>query len=84
MSTQTFRRRLMAVTGESPKAFISAIQMELAAKLLKDHPDMTISQIANRRIAHPTDVLKLHQHVTVRVLEVDRRRQRISLSMKGI
>ena len=48
MSTQTFRRRLMAVTGESPKAFISAIQMELAAKLLKDHPDMTISQIANR------------------------------------
>ncbi len=43
-----------------------------------------ISQIANRRIAHPTDVLKLHQHVTVRVLEVDRRRQRISLSMKGI
>lgn len=48
MSVQTFRRRLLAVTGESPKAFISAIQMELAAKLLKDNPDMTISQIANR------------------------------------
>ena len=43
-----------------------------------------ISQMANRRIAHPLDVVKLHQHVRVRVIEVDRRRQRISLSMKGI
>ena len=48
MSVQTFRRRLMSVTGESPKAFISAIQMELAAKLLTNSPDMPISQVANR------------------------------------
>ena len=37
-----------------------------------------ISQMANRRIAHPTDVVKLHQHVTVRVIEIDQRRHRIS------
>ena len=43
-----------------------------------------ISQMANRRIAHPTDVMKLHQHLRVRVIEVDRRRNRISLSLKGI
>lgn len=43
-----------------------------------------ISQMANRRIAHPLDIVKLHQHVTVRVIEVDHRRHRISLSMKGI
>jgi len=43
-----------------------------------------ISQMANRRIAHPTDVVKLHQHILVRVIEVDRRRNRISLSMKGL
>ena len=43
-----------------------------------------ISQMANRRIAHPLDVVKLHQHVQVRVIEVDHRRNRISLSMKGI
>ena len=43
-----------------------------------------ISQMANRHIAHPLDVVKLHQHVQVRVIEVDRRRNRISLSMKGI
>ena len=41
-----------------------------------------ISQMANRRIAHPLDVVKLHQHVTVRVIEVDHRRLSISLSMK--
>ena len=43
-----------------------------------------ISQLAPRRIAHPTDVVKLHQHVTVKVIEVDRRRQRIALSMKQV
>ena len=41
-----------------------------------------ISQMANHRISHPLDVVKLHQHVEVRVIEVDRRRNRISLSMK--
>ena len=41
-----------------------------------------ISQMANRRIAHPLDVVKLHQHVTVRVIEVDHRRHRISLSLR--
>ena len=40
-----------------------------------------ISQMANRRIAHPTDVVKLHQHVVVKVKEVDLRRHRISLTM---
>ena len=43
-----------------------------------------ISQMANRRIAHPLDVVKLHQHIKVRVIEVDHRRNRISLSMKGL
>ncbi|MCR4582284.1 MAG: RNA-binding transcriptional accessory protein [Prevotella sp.] len=43
-----------------------------------------ISQMANRRIAHPSDVVKLQQHVRVRIIEVDLRRKRISLSMKGL
>ena len=41
-----------------------------------------ISQLADRYVSHPTDVVKLHQHVRVRVVEVDHRRGRISLSMK--
>ena len=43
-----------------------------------------ISQMANHRIAHPTDVVKFHQHIRVRIIEVDRRHNRISLSMKGL
>ena len=43
-----------------------------------------ISQMANRRIAHPTDVVKLHQHLTVKVIEVDHRRHRIALSLKQV
>ena len=46
MSVQTFRRRLMSATGETPKAFISAIQMEKAGKLLAEHPEMPIVDVA--------------------------------------
>ena len=48
MSVQTFRRRLMSAAGESPKAFISAIQMEKAAKLLVDQPELPIVDVAFR------------------------------------
>ncbi len=46
MSVQTFRRRLMSAAGESPKAFISAIQMEKAGKLLTEQTDMPIVDVA--------------------------------------
>ncbi len=41
-----------------------------------------ISQLANRFVKDPNDVVKLHQHVRVKVLEVDHRRHRIALTMK--
>lgn len=47
MTERTFSRRLKEVTGQSPKMFISAIQMERCAKLLLENPDKTISEIAN-------------------------------------
>ena len=43
-----------------------------------------VSQLANKYVSDPTQVVHLHQHVRVRVIAVDLRRQRISLSMKGI
>ena len=43
-----------------------------------------ISQLADRYVKDPNQVVKLHQHVRVRVIEVDRRRGRIALSMKGL
>lgn len=41
-----------------------------------------ISQLSDRYVKDPNEVVKLHQHVVVRVTEVDKKRQRISLSMK--
>ena len=43
-----------------------------------------VSQLADRYVSDPTQVVRLHQHVQVRVTAVDLRRQRISLSMKGL
>lgn len=43
-----------------------------------------ISQLADKYVRDPNDVVKLHQHVRVKVLEVDKRRHRISLTMKGV
>jgi len=43
-----------------------------------------ISQIAARRVSHPSDVLKLHQQVKVRVISVDLQRKRIGLSLRDV
>jgi len=41
-----------------------------------------ISEVSNRFVKNPGDVVKVHQRVLVTVLEVDLERRRISLSMK--
>lgn len=43
-----------------------------------------ISQLADRFIKEPTDVVSVNQHVRVKVMEVDVARKRIALSMKGL
>lgn len=43
-----------------------------------------ISQLANQYVSDPNQVVKLQQHVKVRVMEVDIVRKRVALSMKGI
>ena len=43
-----------------------------------------ISQLSDRFVTDPTQVIRLHQHVRVRVVEVDMRRKRIALSMTNI
>ncbi|MBQ8704524.1 MAG: RNA-binding transcriptional accessory protein [Bacteroidales bacterium] len=43
-----------------------------------------VSQMANRRVNDPSEVVHLHQHLKVKVLQVDLRRHRISLTLKGI
>lgn len=41
-----------------------------------------ISQLADKYVTDPSEIVHLHQHVKVRVVEVDRRRNRIGLSMR--
>lgn len=41
-----------------------------------------ISQMAHRRVNDPSEIVHLHQHVRVKVLEIDLRRRRIALTMK--
>ena len=43
-----------------------------------------ISQLADKYVSDPTQVVRLHQHVRVKVIGIDMRRNRISLSMKGM
>lgn len=43
-----------------------------------------ISEMANRRISNPNEVVSLHEHVRVRVIDIDRARGRIQLSLKGV
>lgn len=43
-----------------------------------------VSQMADKFVKDPTQIVALHEHVMVKVLEVDVVRERISLSMKGL
>lgn len=51
---------------------------------IKENGLVHVSQLADRFVSDPTSIVSVHQHVTVRVLEVDNTRKRISLSMKDL
>jgi uncharacterized protein len=51
---------------------------------VKENGLVHVSQLADRFVSDPTTIVSVHQHVKVRVLEVDYIRKRISLSMKGV
>ncbi|MCK5674874.1 MAG: S1 RNA-binding domain-containing protein, partial [Spirochaetales bacterium] len=43
-----------------------------------------ISQLADKFVKNPMDIVKVNQKVMVRVISVDLERKRISLSLKGL
>ncbi len=43
-----------------------------------------VSQLTDRRIRSPHEVVRLHQQIRIRILDIDRSRQRINLTMKGV
>ena len=42
------------------------------------------SQMANRFVKHPLDIVKVGDVIKVKIMEVDEKRKRISLTMKDI
>jgi uncharacterized protein len=51
---------------------------------IKENGLVHISELANRFVSNPTEIVSLHQYVTVKVLTVDKERKRIQLSMKDV
>lgn len=51
---------------------------------IKENGLVHISEMANRFISNPGEVVSLHQHVNVKVLSVDMERKRIQLSLKDV
>ena len=51
---------------------------------IKENGLVHISELADKFVSNPADIVSLHQHVEVKVLSVDKHRKRIQLSMKGI
>jgi uncharacterized protein len=49
---------------------------------IKEKGLVHISNMADRYISDPTSIVSIHQHIQVKVLEVDKERKRIQLSMK--
>jgi uncharacterized protein len=51
---------------------------------IKESGLIHVSEMADRFISDPNEIVKLHEHIKVRVKEVDIPRKRIQLSLKGV
>ncbi len=51
---------------------------------IKENGLVHLSQMANRYISDPNEVVSIHQHVMVKVMSIDMERKRIQLSMKDV
>ena len=51
---------------------------------IKENGLVHISELADRFVSDPTQVVSIHQHVTVKVIGIDLARKRVQLSMKGV
>lgn len=51
---------------------------------IKENGLVHLSQLADRFVSDPNEVVSIHQHVRVKVIGIDRERKRIQLTMKGV
>ena len=51
---------------------------------IKENGLIHLSQMADRYVSNPADILSIHQHIRVKVLGIDKERKRIQLTLKGV
>lgn len=51
---------------------------------IKENGLVHVSQLADHFVSNPADVVRIHQHVRVKVISIDHERKRIQLTMKGL
>ena len=51
---------------------------------IKENGLVHVSELADRFVSDPSEVVSLHQQVKVKVISVDKSRKRVQLSMKGV
>ena len=51
---------------------------------IKENGLIHISELSDSYVSNPSDIVKIHQQIKVRIKELDKQRKRIALSMKGI
>lgn len=51
---------------------------------IKENGLVHVSQLADRFVSNPADVVRIHQYVRVKVMSIDHERKRIQLTMKGL
>lgn len=51
---------------------------------IKENGLVHVSQLADRYVSDPTEIVSIHQHVSVKVIGVDTERKRVQLSMKNV
>lgn len=51
---------------------------------IKENGLIHISELSDSYVSNPSDIVKIHQQIKVRIKELDKQRKRIALSMKGM
>lgn len=51
---------------------------------IKENGLIHVSQLADKFVSDPTEIVSIHQHVRVQVMSIDQERKRVQLTMKGI
>ena len=76
-----FAKKRYTANAKSMKENVDVL---IPLKGIKENGLVHLSQLADRFISDPNEVVSIHQHIRVKVLSIDMDRKRIQLTMKGV